>query len=352
MQVSVGSLTGGQRRSLERLRRRAVGRVSQRAHMVLLSGRGFTVQEIARVFDCGEEVVRQWLHRYRERGEGGLEDAPRPGRPPKDRLAAHIIDAQMGQPPPRSGHVQTGWTAGLLAAFLARRFRLRAVAQPGAALPARHGLAVGPPAPGSGHPRAARPAQGRSGGGPEAGPARPGAGRRRHRPLSGRVRAAAPAGGAGDVDEGPPGAGADPGHERPAGHLRRPGRPHRRPAPRRAPQEAGGALRRLPGAPGRGLPHRRGGPGPGQREHPRRQGGAALAGPARARPHPAARGCPSTAPTSTTPSSGCGACSRTRWPPIAWRAASTPSRARPSVSSPRASFTAPQPLPAVLPSVA
>jgi transposase len=125
MQVSVGTLTATQRRGLERLRRRAVGRVSPRAHMVLLSGRGFTVREIARVFDCGEDVVRQWLHRFRERGEGGLEDAPRPGRPPKDRLAAHIIDAQMRQPPPCSGHVQTGWTAGLLAAFLARRFRLR-----------------------------------------------------------------------------------------------------------------------------------------------------------------------------------------------------------------------------------
>jgi transposase len=125
MQLSIGPLTGDQRRELERVRRRAVGRVSQRAHMVLLSGRGFTVQDIARIFDCGEDVVRQWLHRYRARGAAGLEDAPRPGRPPTDRLAPQIVDAQMGQPPPCSGHVQTGWTAGLLAAFLARRFRLR-----------------------------------------------------------------------------------------------------------------------------------------------------------------------------------------------------------------------------------
>jgi transposase len=124
MQLSVGSLTAAQRRGLERLRRRAVGRVSQRAHMVLLSGRGFTVQDIARIFDCGEDVVRQWLHRYRERGEPGLEDLPRPGRPPKDRLARQIIDAQAGQPPTCSGHVQTGWTVRLLAAFLAARFRL------------------------------------------------------------------------------------------------------------------------------------------------------------------------------------------------------------------------------------
>jgi transposase len=124
MQLSVGPLSAAQRRALERLRRRAVGRVSQRAHMVLLSGRGFTVQDIPRIFDCGEDVVRQWLGRYRERGEPGLEDLPRSGRPPKDRLARQIIDAQASQPPTCSGHVQTCWTVRLLAAFLAARFRL------------------------------------------------------------------------------------------------------------------------------------------------------------------------------------------------------------------------------------
>lgn len=124
MQVSVGQLATAQRHELERLRRRAVGRVSQRAHMVLLSGRGYTVQQIAEVFDCGEDVVRLWLHRYTERGAAGLEDLPRSGRPPKDRLAPRIVDAQMSQSPPCSGHVQACWTVGLLTAFLAARFRL------------------------------------------------------------------------------------------------------------------------------------------------------------------------------------------------------------------------------------
>jgi len=123
-QVTVGTLTAAQRQGLERLRRQAVGRVSQRAHMVLLSGRGYTVKRIAEVFDCGEDVVRQWLHRYTERGESGLEDAPRSGRPPTDRLAPAIIDTQLRQPPTCSGHVQTCWTVRLLTAFLAARFRL------------------------------------------------------------------------------------------------------------------------------------------------------------------------------------------------------------------------------------
>jgi transposase len=61
--------------------------------MVLLSARGYTVPQIAQVFDCGTDVVHQWLHRYRARGAAGLEDLPRAGRPLKDRLAAQIIDA-------------------------------------------------------------------------------------------------------------------------------------------------------------------------------------------------------------------------------------------------------------------
>ncbi len=101
--VAVGPLTVAQRQELERLRRPAVGRVSRRAHMVLLSARGYTVPQIAQVFDCGPDVVRQWLHRYRERGAAGLADRPRAGRPPKDPLAAQIIDAQASQPPTCAG---------------------------------------------------------------------------------------------------------------------------------------------------------------------------------------------------------------------------------------------------------
>jgi transposase len=120
--VKIGSLTDGQRRDLERVRRRAVGRVSQRAHMVLLSARGYSVQQIAEIFAVGEDVVRDWLHRYQQSGPTGLDDRPRPGRPPRDRLARRIVDAQASNPPCNNGLVQGFWTAGLLAAFLATRF--------------------------------------------------------------------------------------------------------------------------------------------------------------------------------------------------------------------------------------
>jgi transposase len=95
-----------------------------RAQMVLLSAKGYSATQIAEMFDLGPERVRHWLRRYREAGPGGLADRPRPGRPPKDRLARQIVEAQASNGPGSSGLVQGFWTAGLLAAFLASRFGL------------------------------------------------------------------------------------------------------------------------------------------------------------------------------------------------------------------------------------
>ena len=122
--VRIGPLSLEHQRRLREMRRRAVGRVAMRAQMVLLSARGYTVSQIAEIFELGEDVVRDWLHRFQERGPDGLEDRPRPGRPPKDRLARHIVDAQMHNGPRNSGLVQACWTVGLLASFLAARFGL------------------------------------------------------------------------------------------------------------------------------------------------------------------------------------------------------------------------------------
>jgi transposase len=122
--IKIGPLTDEQRRDLERVRRRAVGRVSQRAHMVLLSARGYSVQQIGEIFALGEDVVRDWLRRYQRQGPPGLDDRPRPGRPPRDRLARQIVDTQASNPPCNSGLVQGCWTVGLLAAFLLARFGL------------------------------------------------------------------------------------------------------------------------------------------------------------------------------------------------------------------------------------
>src|SRR4051794_20561921 len=115
--VTVGTLSDEQRQTLERLRRRAVGRISQRAHMVLLSARGYSVPQIADLFEVAEDTVRLWLHRFLRACPSGLEDRPRPGRPPIDRLARQIVDTQTSNAPANSGLVQGCWTVRLLAAF-------------------------------------------------------------------------------------------------------------------------------------------------------------------------------------------------------------------------------------------
>jgi transposase len=119
------TLSTDQQRELHHVSRQAVGRVALRAHMVLLSGRGYDVPTIAGIHECGEDVVRIWLHRYAVDGVAGLDDEPRSGRPAKDPLAGPIIDAQASQGPDCAGYVQSCWTVVLLTAFLATRFRLR-----------------------------------------------------------------------------------------------------------------------------------------------------------------------------------------------------------------------------------
>src|SRR4051812_5818526 len=74
--VRIGPLSLEHQRRLREMRRRAIGRVAMRAQMVLLSARGYTVSQIAEIFELGEDVVRDWLHRFQERGPDGLEDRP------------------------------------------------------------------------------------------------------------------------------------------------------------------------------------------------------------------------------------------------------------------------------------
>ena len=63
--------------------RQAIGRVSQRAQMILLSAHHRTVPEIARLFDVSRATVRFWIRQFEAEGPAGLYDEPRSGRPRK-----------------------------------------------------------------------------------------------------------------------------------------------------------------------------------------------------------------------------------------------------------------------------
>lgn len=76
-------LSDNEVRTLEHMRRNEVGRVSQSAHMVLLSNRRFCVVRISRIFGTREATVRRWIERFEQNGIDCLCDRPRSGRPLK-----------------------------------------------------------------------------------------------------------------------------------------------------------------------------------------------------------------------------------------------------------------------------
>ncbi|ABW32485.1 transposase, putative (plasmid) [Acaryochloris marina MBIC11017] len=54
-------------------------RVKDRAAMIRLSHQGMYVEKIAALFQYNVRTVRQTLHRWQQKGLGGLWDAPHPG---------------------------------------------------------------------------------------------------------------------------------------------------------------------------------------------------------------------------------------------------------------------------------
>ena len=114
---SLGPLAESERRRLKDLARRAVGRVSDRMRMVLLASRGYSLAQIAAIFECDEATVKRWVERYQQEGESGLQDRPRSGRPRKaDAVARSALCQAVEQTPARLGYRFGYWTTGTLVA--------------------------------------------------------------------------------------------------------------------------------------------------------------------------------------------------------------------------------------------
>ena len=79
--IYVRSLTEDERTELKRMTRQDIGRVSQRAQMILLSAQHRSVLEIATLFDVSRATIRFWIRRFETAGPAGLRDDPRSGRP-------------------------------------------------------------------------------------------------------------------------------------------------------------------------------------------------------------------------------------------------------------------------------
>jgi hypothetical protein len=84
------TLDDTQRTALRQYARHRIGRLSERAHFVLLSDQGLAPGEIGRLMGY---TVKLWLSRYMEQGLDGLADEPRSGRPVRERHLTDVLEA-------------------------------------------------------------------------------------------------------------------------------------------------------------------------------------------------------------------------------------------------------------------
>lgn len=122
--IYVRPLTPAESDELQHMRRQAVGRVSQRAHLILLSAQQVTVSELAHLFACSHATVRFWIRRFEAAGPDGLRDAPRAGRPRKvTPVVEAALSAVLYQDPRRTDatFLATCWTTAMLVMLCATR---------------------------------------------------------------------------------------------------------------------------------------------------------------------------------------------------------------------------------------
>jgi transposase len=83
-------------------------RQRQRAQAVLLSAKGYTLEQIADVLDAGRNTVSGWLDQWQAQGLDGLCDAPKPGRRHKidAALEAELLDLLQNPTPDLKAVVQ------------------------------------------------------------------------------------------------------------------------------------------------------------------------------------------------------------------------------------------------------
>src|SRR4051794_7067981 len=99
--------------------RGAPARVVERARIVLLAADELPGKQIAAMVGCAEGTVVTWRGRYAEQGLAGLEDLPRPGKPPQlpEALRNRVLELTLTEPP--DPFAATHWSSRLLATALA-----------------------------------------------------------------------------------------------------------------------------------------------------------------------------------------------------------------------------------------
>jgi len=110
---------------LRRMKRQEIGRVSIRAHIILLSSRGYSAPRIADIHDVTGPMIYKWMDRFEEEGPSGLYDRDREGRPPKiDEEVEQEIEKLLDGNPTEEGENATRWTTDRIAEYLDRELDL------------------------------------------------------------------------------------------------------------------------------------------------------------------------------------------------------------------------------------
>lgn len=122
--IYVRTLTAAEVDELRAMTRHDVGRVSQRAHLILLSAQHTSVPDLARLFTWSCATVRFWIRRFEASGPDGLHDAPRSGRPCMITPALESTLSIFLQHDPRRidpTFLATCWTTAMLVLLCATR---------------------------------------------------------------------------------------------------------------------------------------------------------------------------------------------------------------------------------------
>lgn len=97
-----------------------------RAQIVLLSHKGYGIQEIGVALSLDHQVVRRWLKRYLAEGFDGLRDRRKTGRPTKfEPCVWQKVATVVVQTPTKFGVARQRWSVRALRDFFSRRHGLR-----------------------------------------------------------------------------------------------------------------------------------------------------------------------------------------------------------------------------------
>jgi transposase len=119
--LRVRTLMEAEQQEIQRLSRSRTepARRVERALMIWLSHEGKKVPAIARQVGVGEPTVRRWIERFKEFGLRGLEDLPRPGKPPTytSEQVGELLRVALTKPE-ELGLSFASWTLDRLEAYL------------------------------------------------------------------------------------------------------------------------------------------------------------------------------------------------------------------------------------------